>query len=407
MHLLVLDDDRPMATFMGAVAQEYGWTVDITTREADFQSCCLSHPPDAILLDLQLHDGDGVEQLHFLHRENYRGAVVLVSGFEPRVRTAARQVGDSLGLSIVTELPKPMRVRQLGEVLTEIKCRLAPLQDGLPAPKATTRLPPKDRDIRPDMVAAAIAADEMELHLQPMVSAATRAVVRFEALIRWRHPDHGLVFPDDFIPVAERENAVIDRLTMWVIGAALNHYRHLAALGFPTPISVNVSGLNLHSLDFPDRVAALVEGAQVPPAGIIFEITESIAMRDPGLIIDILTRLRLKGFGLAMDDFGTGFSSLKALRSMPFTEIKVDKSFVTDLLTSADSLVIVKSVLDLARNMGMESVAEGVETEETAQRLAALGADTLQGYRFSRPLSVEATCGWLMARSSSRDGSPQ
>lgn len=396
MHLLVLDDDPGMAEFMGAAAREYGWTVDVTTREADFRARCRGHPPDAILLDLQLAGGDGVEQLRFLHGEHYRGAVVLVSGFDSRVRVAAQQVGVSLGLDIVAELAKPIRARQLEEVLGEIECRLTP-PESPPAPAA----PPSARtgDLVPDMVTGAIDAGEMLLYLQPILAAGTRAVVRFEALARWRHPANGFIPPDAFIPVAERDGAVMDRLTMWVIGEATRHYRHLEQAGFPTPIAVNVSGLNLTMLDFPDRVAALVDSSCVSPGNIVLEVTESVAMSDPALIVDVLTRLRLKGFGLAMDDFGTGFSSLKALRRMPFSEIKIDRSFIADMLTSADSMVIVKSVIDLARNMGMESVAEGVETEEIARRLTELGVDTLQGYHFSRPLPIDMACHWLGQRS--------
>jgi EAL domain-containing protein (putative c-di-GMP-specific phosphodiesterase class I) len=159
-----------------------------------------------------------------------------------------------------------------------------------------------------------------------------------------------------------------------------------------------VSGRNLRSLDFPDQLAALLEQSGTPPAAIGLEITESVAMHDVNATADVLTRLRLKGFTLAIDDFGTGYSSLEALRRMPFSTIKIDKGFVADLRDSRDSVTIVKSIVDLARNMGLTTVAEGVENETVADLLIALGVDSLQGYYFSRALVFEQFHPWLRAR---------
>jgi EAL domain-containing protein (putative c-di-GMP-specific phosphodiesterase class I) len=166
-------------------------------------------------------------------------------------------------------------------------------------------------------------------------------------------------------------------------------------LGSAVRIFINISGRNLRSLDFPDRMAALRERMGVPEHGIGLEITESVAMDDPDVTESVLTRLRLKGFSVALDDFGTGHSSLTALRRMPFSTIKIDKSFVGDLQTSSDSFTIVKSVIQLARDMGLASVAEGVENADAARLLTELGIDHLQGYYFSPPRRFDAFVTWL------------
>jgi EAL domain-containing protein (putative c-di-GMP-specific phosphodiesterase class I) len=207
-----------------------------------------------------------------------------------------------------------------------------------------------------------------------------------------------MVPPDRFIPLAEEDEGVIDRLTMWVAREAAVHHKRLFGANMAVPISINVSARNIQHLDFPDRVVALLLDEDVEAGALIFEITESVAMANASFTADILARLRLKGFRLAMDDFGTGFSSLKALRQMPFSELKIDKSFVIDMTTSRDASVIVKSVIDLGRSMGLEIIAEGVETEEVAQALTDLGASGLQGYHFARPMPIDQTIEWLRER---------
>jgi DNA-binding NarL/FixJ family response regulator len=160
------------------------------------------------------------------------------------------------------------------------------------------------------------------------------------------------------------------------------------------PITVNVSTLNLHDITLPDRLARRLAAAGMPAEKLCLEITETAASRDTARMMDILTRARLKGIQLAIDDFGTGYSSLKALRQLPFSVIKIDRSFVSDMTTSADSRAIVKSIIGLAANMNMSTIAEGVETEETAELLEQMDVDALQGYLIARPMPVEAIASW-------------
>jgi len=389
MRLVVLDDDESIGTFMATVARNRGWHAQAVTREGEFQALIKAAPPTAIILDLQLHASDGIEQLRFLHGVGYRGAIVLISGFDARVLASAQQIGNTLGLSIVAVIEKPARAAQVHDVLEIIERPTGPAA----SPAANAQ--PATLSISANDVAEAVEASRMELHLQPIISSQERVVARAEALVRWRDPVLGLVSPEQFVPAAEEDDEVIDRLTMWVADAGVAQHRRLADLGHQVQIRINISGHSMRSIDFPDRLATLLERYSAPPSCIGLEITESVAMHDPQETAGVLTRLRLKGFSVSLDDFGTGHSSLTALRQLPFSGIKIDKSFVGEVETSHDSLVIVRSVIQLARDLDLECVAEGVGNASTAQLLTDLGIDGLQGHYFSPPLPFDEFVAWL------------
>jgi EAL domain-containing protein (putative c-di-GMP-specific phosphodiesterase class I) len=304
---------------------------------------------------------------------------------------------------IVATLEKPVRAARIRTVLHDISHAADIIPDTeYYGPTILAAPPPADEIITPGMIALAISAGEMELFLQPIVETADRRTRRAEALIRWRRPGvgpgSGIVPPDRFLPAVEQDEAVVDQLTMWAIEAGAAAHHRLSTLGFAIQIGVNVSGENLHRLDFPDRVAAVLHRAGVRHNAITLEITESAVMRDLRASADILTRLRLMGFALAIDDFGTGHASLEKLRQLPFSTLKIDRGFVADLPHSSDALAIVGSVIELARNLGMTSVAEGVESEVIAHMLDGLNVGALQGYYFSPALPFDEFVAWLRAR---------
>jgi EAL domain-containing protein (putative c-di-GMP-specific phosphodiesterase class I)/ActR/RegA family two-component response regulator len=393
MNLLVFDDDARIADLIIEIASECGWSVAAARDAVDFWDRLQVHRPDAIFLDMQLGTSDGVEQLRLLSQARFAGSVVLMSGFDPRVLSAAQEIGRSMGLAMRAVIEKPMRVARVRTVLGVLETAMSPAGGGPHDPTGAGR--PQPEPIDAAAVAAAVAAGEMTLHLQPIVHAAHRRVVAAEGLVRWLHPVLGVVPPGEFVPVAEQDSEVIDQLTDWAIGTAAAHHKALAAQGLNIPIHVNVSGANLHELDFPDRIAAQLAALDVAPAGVGLEITETVATQDRRVTADILTRLRLKGFSLAIDDFGTGHSTLEALRRMPFSSIKIDRAFVSDLLTSQDSFNIVRSVIGLARTMGLTTVAEGVEDRRIADCLTELGIDAMQGYCFAPALPLDAFVDWV------------
>jgi EAL domain-containing protein (putative c-di-GMP-specific phosphodiesterase class I)/CheY-like chemotaxis protein len=407
-RLLVLDDDERIARFVASVAQQQGWTVDLAENSETFHARLRAHRPDAIMLDLRLGATDGVEQLRFLHTEAYRGTVVLMSGLDSRVLAAARQVGSALGISIAATLEKPARLARLRAVLHDLEIATT-AADGFAEPRAPSPLFAPDgapngtsngavEPITPALIARALSAGQMELFLQPIVAARDRRTLHAEALIRWHRPELGIVPPDRFIAVAERDRTVIDQLTMWAIEAGTDLHRRLGALGLAMPIWINVSGENLHSADFPDRVAAVLQRSGLPHGAIGLEITESVALRDVRASAAILMRLRRMGFALAVDDFGTGHATPAVLRQLPFSVLKIDRVFVTDLPHSAHALAIVRSMIDLAGTLGMTTVAEGIENEAVAQALVGLNVAALQGYHFSPPLPFDRFVAWQRAR---------
>lgn len=235
----------------------------------------------------------------------------------------------------------------------------------------------------------------MSLDFQPIVAVKTKTFRKLEALVRWKHPQAGLIPPGQFLAIAERDQATIEALAEWVVGAAVDAYQALAELGVVVPIAVNISAQNLRDRALPDRLEQRLRAGAMPPGHLCLEVSETAAFTDAMLTMDILSRLQLKGICLSLDNFGTGYSSLKLLQQMPFSEIKIDRSFIGDLATSREARAIVKSVIDLAANMEMGCVAEGVETQETADLLGQLGACDLQGFLIGRPMPVEAVPVWL------------
>ncbi|HEX6675360.1 MAG TPA: EAL domain-containing protein [Actinomycetes bacterium] len=243
----------------------------------------------------------------------------------------------------------------------------------------------------------AIEQGQLVLHYQPKVDAHSGAVLGVEALVRWQHPEHGLIPPAEFIPLAER-TGLITPLTHYVLDAALHQCRDWRRAGHELAVAVNVSARRLLDLAFPDEVAATLATWGVPPELLIVEITESTLMADPTHALEVLGRLNDMGVQVAIDDFGTGYSSMAYLKSLPVHELKVDRSFVSQMTSSTRDAVIVRSTVDLGRNLGLRVVAEGVEDPATRDELDALGCDAIQGFYVCRPVPPDELLRWLGRR---------
>jgi EAL domain-containing protein (putative c-di-GMP-specific phosphodiesterase class I)/FixJ family two-component response regulator len=365
-RLLIFDDDAAIGRLVARIAALGGFAATAVTDAEAFRQSLQHEPPHIVMLDLQLGATDGVEQLRHLAERQYAGALILMSGFDARVLATTCALAQGMGLNVAATLSKPIRVEDLEQALQR-------LQSVAPERPSTDRL------------LEAIHNDELVLEFQPIVSRRPKTLKKLEALVRWDHPTIGRIPPSEFVPTAEADTAVIDALTDWVVGAALKAHLVLVKLGMTVPLAVNISVQNLHSLTLPDRLSERLRSAGVAAEQLCLEITESAAFQDAGRTMDILTRIRLKGMQLAIDDFGIGYSSLKMLRQMPFSEIK----------TSRDARAIVKSIIDLAANMEMTCVAEGVETEETAAFLESLNVGLLQGYLIAKPMPIEAVPVWF------------
>jgi diguanylate cyclase (GGDEF)-like protein len=240
----------------------------------------------------------------------------------------------------------------------------------------------------------ALENKELMLFYQPKADIKTGKVNGVEALLRWQHPEHGLTFPDDFIPLAEH-TGLIRPLTLYVLNEALAQCHHWQEQGITLNVAVNLSARNLLDSELPDDVAQLLDTWQVNPSLLKLEITENTIMADPPKALEVLTKLRDLGVGLSIDDFGTGYSSLSYLRKLPVDELKIDRSFVMNMPQSENDQQIVRSTIDLAGGLGLKVVAEGVETKDIWRDLAALGCDVAQGYYLTRPIPPEQLVEWL------------
>lgn len=375
MRILIFDHDPTSGGLAVQFANLMGMEATAVADEESFWKLLRSEKPQLLLLDLELGATDGVEQLRLLAESHYPGTVILTSVNGARLLSTVRLFGESLGLDIVSVLEKPLHMPTLEALFARLQ--------------ATSRV------LSAEQLRTAIANHEMCLDFQPIVSTASRALKKLEALIRWDHPSAGLIQPGSFLAIAEGDTATIDALADWSIGAAIEAYQVLSGLGLRVPIAVNMSAPNLHDRTLPDRLLQRLQAGGMPPDHLCLEFSETAAFKDVTLTMDIMNRLQIKRICLSIDNFGTGYSSLRLLRQMPFSEIKIDRSFVGEMTASRDSLAIVKSLIGLAANMEVGCVAEGVENRETADALKQIGHCDLQGFWIARPMPVEAVPTWL------------
>ena len=238
----------------------------------------------------------------------------------------------------------------------------------------------------------ALINGRLRMVYQPKVSLTDGSLRRVEALVRWDDPNLGPVPPSRFVPLAEK-HGLIDQLTQWGLRTTLRQWLAWREQGLDTCLAFNISALSLDQLDFPDLVERMCRALDVPTERLVLELTEG-ATQPLVKLMDTLTRFRIKGIGLAIDDFGVGYSSLMQLRQLPFTELKIDRFFVDDAPTSKDSALIVKCVIDLAHGLGLTVTAEGIETRDQLLLLRDLGCDVAQGYFVAQPLEPKSLPSW-------------
>jgi EAL domain-containing protein (putative c-di-GMP-specific phosphodiesterase class I) len=236
--------------------------------------------------------------------------------------------------------------------------------------------------------------DQFLLQFQPQVEFTSGRVRRVEALVRWQHPEQGLLAPEDFIHLAETAN-LVQGITEWVLAEAIRQCRRWQLAGLELGVSVNLSPRSLRDTELPGAIASLLGAEGLDPKRLTLEITEGTLLADPEHAMGILGQVLDLGVGLSIDDFGTGYSSLAHLKHLPVGEIKIDRSFVRDLTRNEHDAAIVRSIIDLGHNLGCRVVAEGIETRETWECLAAMGCDLGQGFWISAPLGERELLEWM------------
>jgi diguanylate cyclase (GGDEF)-like protein len=253
---------------------------------------------------------------------------------------------------------------------------------------------------------SALGNGEVVLFYQPKIDLGTGGVTGFEALVRWQHPEFGLIPPAEFVPFAEH-TGLIKPLTSFVLRTALAQARVWTSAGRPTPVAVNLSARVLHDGAIAAEIEALLTEFALPADRLELEITESAIMADPNRAKRVLEQLHAMGILLSIDDFGTGYSSLAYLQGLPVSEVKIDRSFVMRVIDSPRDRVIVRSTIDLTRSLGLRSTAEGIEDEETLDWLRAAGCDQAQGYHIAMPMPVGEATAWLESHSASAATDPR
>jgi EAL domain-containing protein (putative c-di-GMP-specific phosphodiesterase class I)/DNA-binding CsgD family transcriptional regulator len=375
LRVLVFDDEPAVGRAVVRVAAIAGFDAVAVCQPEAFVQELLTTPPDVIVLDLQLGATDGVAQLEMLSRRGFTGSLVLISGFDEKILETAGEVATKLGLNIRGTLSKPLSLAGVEKILDHARLAAQPL--------TVQRL------------REAISNDELYLDFQPIVTRNPNSLRKLEVLVRWDHPVLGRLLPAAFLPIASENVGAMDELNEWVIGGAIEAYQVLDELGTNVAMSVNIPILCLHDRTLPDRLADRLRASNVPPHHLHFELSESAAVQNAARTLHVLTRLRLKGVELAISNFGGASASLKLLREMPVSEIKIDRSLTQDMAKSAVSQSILRAIIDLAADLKIRSVAEGVETAAAAQMLEQLGIGGMQGNYIASPMPIEAVSSWL------------
>lgn len=329
-----------------------------------------------IVCDLMMPDTDGIEFLRWLAAEHVDVPVVLLSGTEERVLHAAEQLAIEYRLRLLGSLAKPVDMGSLALLLE----RGANSQLHSASRAA-------NRDIQSEEIEASIQTSVV-LHYQPKVFLADRSIAGFEALLRWRARDDSPYSPFSFVRAAE-DRHLIDQLTTRVFELAVADLASWREDGCEPAVSLNISAANLKDLSLPESLARRLEEAGLSNDRITLELTETAVVDDIGLSLDILTRIRLKSFHLSLDDFGTGYASLEKLTQMPFTEVKVDRGFIIGARTSPDKAKVLRAAVELAHDLNLTVVAEGVESLSDLKLVESLNCDIAQGFLFSRAIPPE------------------
>ncbi|MGZ8737166.1 MAG: EAL domain-containing response regulator [Nocardioides sp.] len=397
-RLLILDDEASVAWVTALMAEHAGHVARFTTDPKEFLDLQLTWEPTHLAVDLVMPEMDGIDVLSMLADAGCRASIIISSGVGGRILEAAKLFATENGLTIAGVLPKPFRAGALVHLL----------QDGRPAtatpPRSRARGGPVSVTVA-DLAQALVRADGLQVAYQPKVECGTGRLAGFEALARWTHPVQGAVSPAVFIELAER-NALIDQVTARVLDQALPWFADLQETHAdgPLTLSVNLSGRTLVDPDLVPRLSRRCAEHGVDPSSLMLELTETSRTDDPVMSLRLLTRLRMHGFQLSLDDFGTGYSSMAELARLPFSEIKVDQSFVQGALGSEDSRAVVRSMIALGHDMGLTTTAEGVEDAATLQLMRTLGSNLAQGFHIARPMPPDDARSW--ANSHRGHGSP-
>ncbi len=381
--IIVLDDDPEIAAVIAAALRRAGFAPTVAPNSEVFFSQ-LGRQHGIIIIDLMMPGVDGIQVLRELGEQQCEASIVLISNVDVRILAAAERLASGHRLRLLGSLRKPFEVSELLDVITSEP-------PPLPAKKPSR---PQIEPTSPAELRRALDNDEFIVHFQPKISVKNLEFVAVEALARWAHPERGLLSPAHFISSAE-QNGLIAPMTSAIIAKAFHQCAEWLDAGLRLKVAVNVSTRSLGDYDLPEWFEEQTRQAGILPHQVVIEITESWLGKDPMAMLEILTRLRMKGFSLSIDDFGTGYSTMLKLKTIPFSELKLDQSFIRDAASDAEARYIVESSIALGQRLGLHLVAEGVEKQEDWDLITELGCDEGQGYFIARPMRGGDVPHWL------------
>jgi EAL domain-containing protein (putative c-di-GMP-specific phosphodiesterase class I)/AmiR/NasT family two-component response regulator len=384
LRFLVVEDHGFQRWMLASVLETLGATQVFPAPDGAAALALLAEldpPVDIVITDLSMPGMDGMEFIRHLG-ENWRHvSLILVSGLDPQLISSVGTMARAYGVKLLGAIEKPVTAKKLQDAVSLHSIADAPLE------RASLAFSPAE-------VAKGIERGEFEAFFQPKVDMGSRRLIGAEAYARWRHPQKGIVGPGAFIGLLE-SNGLIEQLTWTMLRSATRHCQLWQKAGSDATVSVNLSPALLSDVTAAARMLAVVESEGVGPERVIFEVTESVAASDPGHALENLSRLRMMGFGLSIDDYGTGYSSMQLLSRVPFTELKIDQSFVKGALTEPSSRAVLESSLEMSRKLGIAAVAEGIETQAQWDLLRGLGCPLAQGYFIARPMDAGEFLDWV------------
>jgi EAL domain-containing protein (putative c-di-GMP-specific phosphodiesterase class I)/FixJ family two-component response regulator len=344
----------------------------------------LEQPFDIIVTDIDMPDMDGMAFIRNLAKAGVSASLIVISSLERNLLDSIETMSAAYGVRLLGSVEKPATPERLASLIAL----------HWPAQFKPQRARAPNSDFTLEQVLAGLQLEEFEPFFQPKIELATGRVKGAEALVRWRHPKYGIVAPQAFVQLLEANDQIGD-LTWLMLAKAAACCVDWRAAGLDLNVSVNLSVKLLNDVSIADAITWQVVNQHLDSRHIILEVTESAAMTDIGRVLENLARLRMKGFGLSIDDYGTGYSSMQQLTRVPFTELKIDQSFVTHASDHKASRQILESSLEMARKLGITSVAEGVETQETWNHLRECGCDLAQGYFIAKPMEAGLFQAWV------------
>ncbi|WP_299979667.1 EAL domain-containing response regulator [uncultured Pseudoteredinibacter sp.] len=344
---------------------------------------------DIVFSDLNMPGVDGIELIRHIYQLKLSCALVLVSGEDPRIINSISHLAREQGLQFLGAIEKPFEQEDVEKLLHKFNVNFELELE-------------KDRpNVSISEIRQAILNKEIEAYFQPQICVKTGRLIGAEALAHWRHPSKGLITADHFIPLAER-HGLIQLIGHYILDFCCIQLKQWQANGIDITLSINISPLHLNRLDLPDVLCSMAKFHGIQPQKLIIELTEASMLEDLSTSIDILSRLRLRGFQLSIDDYGTGHSSLDKLQQIPFNELKIDRSFIKYASDNEASRRILEATVDLAKKLHLKCVAEGVEFESDWEMVSSLQCDIAQGFFISRPMPAADFLPWVKSQQASR-----